>query len=79
MAKKSGVSCLFLLVGQGRVPVVISMRKREELGLLRNQGGRSKPALLILLTCRRRSEGRKGFGGGLFTKIPEILAKKIAK
>ena len=23
-----------------------------------------------------RSEGSKGFGGGLFTKIPEILAKK---
>ena len=26
-----------------------------------------------------RSEVSKGFGGGLFTKIPEILAKKIAK
>ena len=25
------------------------------------------------------SDVRKGFGGGLFTKIPEILAKKIAK
>ena len=25
------------------------------------------------------SEGRKGFGGGLFTKIPEIPAKKNSK
>ena len=25
------------------------------------------------------SDERKGFGGGLFTKIPEVLARKIAK
>ena len=28
---------------------------------------------------RDDSEGSKHFGAGLFTKIPEILAKKIAK
>ena len=39
----------------------------------------------LLTNCYRNScgmavsEGSKGFGGGLFTKIPEILAKKIAK
>ena len=34
---------------------------------------------LVLTYVIGLSEVRKGFGGGLFTKIPEIPSKKIAK